>query len=164
MLSNMKKSSLLKLINFWPPYLGSGVKVTKVADDLTSIDVKMKLHFWNQNYVGTHFGGSLYSMTDPFFMFMLIENLGANYIVWDKSASIRFKKPGKGVVRAHFEISIEQINSIRQQAESSPKVEPEFQVLVIDEEDSIVAIVQKQLYVRKKNYISTKQNKTKQKG
>jgi hypothetical protein len=147
----MKKSSLLKLINFWPPYLGAGVRVTNFKDDLTSIEVEMKLHFWNRNYVGTHFGSSLYSMTDPFLMLMLIENLGKDYIVWDKSASIRFKKPGKGIVCAHFEITLEEINSIRIQADQNTKVEPEFNILIKDKSGTIIAEVYKQLYVRKKN-------------
>jgi hypothetical protein len=147
----MKKSSLLKLINFWPPYLGAGVRVTKISEDFTFIDVEMKLHFWNRNYVGTHFGGSLYSMTDPFLMLMLIENLGKDYVVWDKSASIRFKRPGKGIVFAHFELTREEINSIRLQADQNTKVEPEFNILIKDESGTIIAEVYKQLYVRKKN-------------
>jgi hypothetical protein len=90
-------------------------------------------------------------MTDPFFMLMLIENLGKDYVVWDKSASIRFKKPGKGIVRAHFEISEEQIKSIRAQVDKYAKVEPEFNVLIVDESGTVIAEVYKQLYVRKKN-------------
>jgi len=93
----MKRVFLLRLMNLWPPFLGAGVRV---SPDLTSIKVEMRLRFWNQNYVGTHFGGSLFSMTDPFLGLMLFENLGANYVVLDKAASIRFTKPGKGRVRS----------------------------------------------------------------
>jgi len=70
----MKKTALLKIVNLRPPYLGAGVRVTKIAPDIRSIDVEMKLRFWNRNYVGTHFGGSLFSMTDPFLMLILLEN------------------------------------------------------------------------------------------
>src|SRR4051812_22273637 len=101
----MKKSSLLKLMNFWPPFLGAGIHVDFMAPDYHRIDVSMKLRFWNRNYVNTHYGGSLYSMTDPFYMLMLMQILGRDYIIWDKSASIRFKKPGMGKVRAVFELS-----------------------------------------------------------
>jgi acyl-coenzyme A thioesterase PaaI-like protein len=80
--------------------LGAGIRVTRLGPH--AVDVEMKLRRWNRNYVGTHFGGSLYSMTDPFFMLMPIENLGPEYIVWDKAATIRFKKPGRGKVRASF--------------------------------------------------------------
>ena len=147
----INKSLLLKLINFWPPYLGAGVRVKKISADFTSIDVEMKLRFWNQNYVSTHFGGSLYAMTDPFLMLMLIENLGKDYIVWDKAASIRFKKPGRGRVRVHFELTREQIDSIRKQADQSYKVEPVFQVAVIDDSGDVIAEVEKTLYVRRKD-------------
>jgi acyl-coenzyme A thioesterase PaaI-like protein len=90
----MKKRLLLRTINAWPPFLGAGIRVTRLGPH--AVDVEMKLRFWNRNYVGTHFGGSLYAMTDPFFMLMLIENLGPEYIVWDKTATIRFKEAGTG--------------------------------------------------------------------
>lgn len=147
----MKKSKLLKIINFWPPYLGAGVRVRNISSDVRVIDVEMRLRFWNRNYVGTHFGGSLYAMVDPFLMLMLIENLGREFIVWDKAASIRFKKPGKGTVRARFELSEEQIESIRKQANDSPKVEPVFTVNIMDEENETVAEVVKTLHVRRKD-------------
>jgi acyl-coenzyme A thioesterase PaaI-like protein len=147
----MKKTALLKIINLWPPYLGAGVRVTKIAPDIRSIDVEMKLRFWNQNYVGTHFGGSLFSMTDPFLMLILLENLGKDYVVWDKSGSIRFRKPGKGTVRAHFQLSKEEIDSIRSKADTDPKVEPQFTVNILDETGSVVAEVQRVLHVRRKD-------------
>jgi hypothetical protein len=97
-----KKSTLLKWMSYWPPFFGAGIRIREISDDFTYVRVEMKLRFWNRNYVGTHFGGSLYSMVDPFYMLMLIENLGRDYIVWDKSASIRFLKPGRGRVSAEF--------------------------------------------------------------
>ena len=138
------------LVNLWPPFLGAGIRVKRLAPDWKSIDVEMKLRRWNSNYVGTHYGGSLYSMTDPFYMLMLIENLGRDYIVWDKSASIRFRKPGKGKMLASFRLSEEQIESIRQQLQTQEKVEPNFVVQVKDENGEVVAEVQKLLHVRKK--------------
>ena len=110
----------------------------------------MPLRFYNRNYVGTHFGGSLYSMVDPFYMLMLINILGPDYIVWDKAATIRFKKPGKGLMKASFHLSEEQIEEIRKAADTQPKVEPQFQVLVKDAEGNVVAEIDKLLYVRKK--------------
>lgn len=110
----------------------------------------MKLHFWNKNYVGTHFGGSMYSMTDPFFMLMLIQNLGKDYIVWDKGATIHFKKPGTGKITARFELSQDQIESIRQAALRDPKVEPVLNVEIKDESGDVVALVEKVLYVSTK--------------
>lgn len=150
-MKNLKARILLKLIGFWPPYLGTGVRVTGVAQDLRSIDVEMKLRFWNRNYVGTHFGGSLYSMVDPFLMLMLMENLGRSYVVWDKAASIRFKKPGRGRVRAEFRLTEARINEIRLAADQGPKIESEFIIQILDEANEIVAEVSKTLHVRRKD-------------
>lgn len=147
----MKKAFTIKMMNFWPPFLGAGIRLTKVAPDYRLVEVEMKLRPWNSNYVGTHFGGSLYMMTDPFFMFMVIENLGRDYIVWDKAATIRFKRPGKGRVTARFEISAERIQEIREAADRDAKVEPVFHVNVVDEDGAIVAEVEKTVYVRRKD-------------
>jgi hypothetical protein len=138
------------LMNIWPPFLGAGIRVKRLQPDWKEIDVEMKLRRWNSNYVGTHYGGSLYSMTDPFFMLMLIENLGREYIVWDKAASIRFRKPGKGKVSVTFRLSDEQIEEIRQALATQEKVDREFTVEIKDESGVVVAEVQKVLHVRRK--------------
>lgn len=151
----MKKALLFRLLGFWPPYLGAGIKVTRVGQDLRRIDVEMKARPWNRNYVGVHFGGSLYAMTDPFYMLMLLENLGRNYIVWDKAASIRFKKPGKGLMRASFELNEEVIEEIRREADLKEKSEPRFYVKVLDETGEVVAEVEKLLSVRRKDKART---------
>ncbi len=140
---------MLRLINIWPPFLGAGIRV-HWSPDHKSVDVEMKLRFWNRNYVGTHYGGSLYSMTDPFYMLMLMENLGPGYIVWDKSASIRFRKPGKGRVKAEFRLTEEQLADIRTTLTTQEKYEPTFVVQVKDEAGEVVAEVQKMLHVRRK--------------
>lgn len=148
----MKKSHILKFMSLWPPMLGAGIRIKRITSDFMAIDVEMKLRFWNQNYVGTQFGGSLYAMTDPFYMLMLLETLGHDYIVWDKSASIRFKRPGKGRVQAHFRLTREQVEHIRHQADTSDKVEPSFKVEVIDDAGQVIAEVEKVLYVRRKDH------------
>ena len=150
----MKRSSLLKLYNFYPPYLGAGIRIKNISDDLRRVEVELRLHWWNRNYVGTHFGGSIYSMTDPFYMVMLIENLGPEYIVWDKAADIHFKKPGRGCVRAIFTLSQDQIDQIKKQADEQYKVEPQLTVQVFNEQNEIVAEVLKTLYVRRKDHTS----------
>jgi acyl-coenzyme A thioesterase PaaI-like protein len=147
----MKAGTFRKFINLWPPFLGAGIKVRKIAEDYSSADVEMKLHAWNKNYVGTHFGGSIFSMTDPFFALILIKGLGKDYIVWDKASEIKFKKPGKGVISAHFNITAEKIQEIRDLAEKNDKVEPKFVVEVKDQSGDVVAEVTKTLYVRHKN-------------
>jgi len=139
---------MLRAINIWPPLLGAGIRVRWRSN--REVDVEMKLRPWNRNYVGTHYGGSLYSMTDPFYMLMLMENLGRDYIVWDKAASIRFRKPGKGRVKAEFRLSDVQIDEIRDKLTTQEKYEPTFLVQVKDEAGDVVAEVQKVLHVRKK--------------
>ena len=145
------KRHLRLLLNVWPPFLGAGIRIRRLAPDWKEIDVEMKLHWWNRNYVGTHYGGSLYSMTDPFFMVMLIENLGKGYIVWDKSAGIRFRRPGRGTVSANFRLSEEQIVEIRRALNSQEKIERVFTVEVKDESGNVIAEVEKLLHVRKKD-------------
>ena len=144
------KRNIRLWLNLWPPFLGAGIRVTRLDRDWRAIDVELKLHFWNRNYVGTHYGGSLCSMTDPFYMLMLIENLGRDYIVWDKSANIRFRRPGRGRVTAQFRITDEQLAAIRQQLETTEKIEPTFSVEVRDEGGEEIAVVEKVIQVRRK--------------
>ncbi|WP_374001816.1 DUF4442 domain-containing protein [Bdellovibrio bacteriovorus] len=147
----MMRPWVIKFMSFWPPFVGAGVRVKKVAPNFDYIDVEMKLRFWNANYVGTHFGGSLYSMTDPFIMLILIQKLGREYIVWDKAATIRFKKPGKGRIRARFAVTEAELTSIKEQAADDYKVEPVFVVQIFDEQNEVVAEVDKVLYIRRKD-------------
>jgi len=142
--------ALRRWINLWPPFLGMGVRIRRIAPDMKAVDVEVKLRFWNANYVGTHFGGSLFAMTDPFYMLMLMANLGSDYIVWDKAATIRYRKPGKGTVRAEFRLSDSQIDDIREKLKALPKYEPVFSVEVKDEAGVVIAEVEKVLHVRKK--------------
>lgn len=141
---------VLKTIGLYPPYLGAGVRVTRAAPALDELEVEMTLRPWTRNYVGTHFGGSLYSMCDPFYMLMVLERLGPGYIVWDKSASIDFLKPGLGTVRAKFVVTDERLAEIRDEVEREGKSRPRFEVEVKDEEGAVVARIGKVLSVRKK--------------
>jgi len=151
------KRHMRMLLNLWPPFLGAGIRVKRLKSDWTEIDVEMKLRWWNRNYVGTHYGGWLYSMADPFLMLMLIENLGKDYIVWDKSASVRFKKPGRGTVSASFRLLEPQIREIKQALNSpeNEKIERVFTVDVKDESGSVVAQIGKLLHIRRKDQSSS---------
>ena len=140
--------ALRRWVNLWPPFLGAGIRVQRIAPDMKAVDVEMKLRWWNANYVGTHFGGSLFAITDAFYMLMLMANLGRDYIVWDKAASIRYRKPGRGTVRAEFRLTDEQIDDIREKLKTLPKYEPVFRVDVKDETGLVIAEVEKLLYVR----------------
>ena len=143
-------SALRGMLSTFAPYLGAGIKVTKVAEDFSAATVELRQHWYNTNYVGTHFGGSLYSMVDPHYMLLLMRRLGKGYIVWDKSASIDFIRPGKGTVRAHFELTDERVEEIRRMTAEGDKYLPEWDIDILDESGELVARVHKVLYVRKK--------------
>ncbi len=138
------------LINLYPPYLGTGIRVVSISPDYRHIRVQMRYRFYNRNYVGTHFGGSLYAMIDPFYMLMLLQILGKDYLVWDKAAQIEFIKPGRSTVTADFKIDQAIIDTIKSQTQDGQKYLPELTVYILDQEGEVVARGLKTLYVRKK--------------
>jgi acyl-coenzyme A thioesterase PaaI-like protein len=146
----MNARLLRRGMRWWPPFLGAGIRVQSLADDFREAVVELRLGRFNRNYVGTHYGGSLYSMTDPFYMIMLLHNLGSDYLIWDKGGAIEYLTPGRGTVTARFELSEQRIAEIRALAASGDRVLPEFDIDVLDEAGTLVARVRKTLYVRLK--------------
>jgi acyl-coenzyme A thioesterase PaaI-like protein len=139
---------ILRLMRFYPPYLGAGIRVKEVSPDLRTVEVEMDLTPWNRNYVGTHFGGSLYAMCDPFYMFMVIQALGPGFVVWDKAATIDFLRPGRGRVAARFALTDQRLEEIRAEVAAGGKSHPRFEVEVRNEDGEVVARVGKVLSVR----------------
>lgn len=137
-------------LNFYPPYIGAGVRIEHISEDWRELVVSMKLRWYNRNAVGTHFGGSLYSMIDPHIMLLLMRILGKDYLVWDSAAQIKFLRPGRGKVTARIYIDDEQINTIKRETEAGEKYFPEFTVQVVDEDGTLVSESKKILYVKKK--------------
>jgi acyl-coenzyme A thioesterase PaaI-like protein len=137
-------------MRWWPPFLGAGIRVRGLSDDFREAVVELRLGRLNRNYVGTHYGGSLYSMTDPFYMIMLLHNLGPDYLVWDQSGSIEYLAPGRGTVSARFELTEARLAQIRAEAAGGEKVLPEFEIDVVDAAGTVVAKVRKTVYVRLK--------------
>ncbi|KAA3619334.1 MAG: DUF4442 domain-containing protein [Calditrichaeota bacterium] len=146
----MNHNQFKLMLNLYPPYWATGISVRKVSPDFKEIIVQMKLRWYNRNFVRTHFGGSLYAMADPFFMLMLIQILGKEYIVWDKAAHIDFIKPGRGVVTARFVVSESQIDDIISRTADGQKYLPEFTVNIVNDAGEKVAKVIKSLYIRRK--------------
>lgn len=138
------------LLIFYPPYFGAGIKVRYISPDFREVRVSMGLKWYNRNYVRTQFGGSLYSMTDPFYMLMLMENLGRDYIVWDKAAHIEFVSPGKGAVHAEFNIDQALLDDIREHTASGEKYLPKYRATIHDDHGTLVTRVEKTLYIRRK--------------
>lgn len=131
--------------------MGTGIRVTRQDKDLRAVDVEMRLRSWNRNVMGVHFGGSLFAMTDPFYMAMLAPNLGPEYVVWDKAASIRFRKPGVGTVRAEFRLTEDRLEEIRAAVEREGRYDARFVVEVKDAAGAVVAEVERVIYCAKKS-------------
>lgn len=145
-----KKRFKIWLYNFYPPYVGAGIRIKEIAPDFSYFRSEMKLRFYNKNYVGVHFGGSLYSMCDPFFMLILLERLGSDYIVWDKAGNMIFVKPGTGKVVAEFRIPETEIQRIKDEIEVKKKGDYLFTTDVKNEEGEVIAKLEKTVYIRKR--------------
>lgn len=138
------------MANVWPPYLGSGVRVRHIAPDYRSVTVEMSLSWYNRNFVGTQFGGSLYAMADPFHMLMLMHVLGPDYLVWDKTGSIDYLAPGRGRVWARFELTDDDLEQIRRMTEGGDKHLHLFRVHIKDDEGMDIARIEKLVYIRRR--------------
>ncbi|HLF57919.1 MAG TPA: DUF4442 domain-containing protein [Thermoanaerobaculia bacterium] len=138
----------LRWMSLYPPFLGAGIRVRRIAHDPLAFEAELRQHWWNRNAVGTHFGGSLYTMADPFYMLILIDALGREFTVWDKSATIRFRRPGRGTVRARFEIPRERIEEIRREALAAGRSEPVFVARVLDAAGETVTEIEKTISIR----------------
>lgn len=137
--------------NLWPCYRGTGARVAFIASDWSEVRVRLPLSWRTRNYVGTIFGGSLYAGADPIYMLMLIHRLGPEYVVWDKAASIRFRKPGRSPLSATFRIDEAELAEIRHLLRDQPKVDRTYPVEWRDTEGAIHAELQKVLHISLRN-------------
>lgn len=133
--------------NVWPCFRGTGARVTFIASDWSEIRVRLPLSWRTRNYVGTIFGGSLYAAVDPFYMLMLIHRLGPEHVVWDKAASIRFRRPGRSTLSATFRIDEAELAEIRRLLQEQPKVDRTYPVVLVDAEGIVHAEVQKVIHI-----------------
>lgn len=146
----MKAANLRRYMNVWPPFLFSGIRVTRISDDFRHARVELRQRWYNRNYVGTHFGGSLFAMADPFWMIMVMRRMGPGYMVWDQAGEILFTKPGRGTVVAEFELGDTVVDELRAAAEGGDKVLRWFETEIRDASGDVVARYRKQVYVRRK--------------
>lgn len=137
--------------NFFPAYRGTGARVIFIADDYREIKVKIPLSWRTRNYVGTIYGGSMYGGIDPIYMLMLIKNLGHDYIVWDKAATIRFKRPGKETLYADFNLTAEELNEIKENLKTRKSIDRIYNVALKDKNGKIHCIIEKTLYIANKH-------------
>lgn len=137
--------------NAWPCIRGSGVRVEHVADDWSEIRVRLPLSWRTRNYVGTIFGGSMYAAVDPFLMIMLLRRLGPEYVVWDKAASIRFRRPGSSTLRATFRIDDAEVERVRDVVEAAGgRADVTYEVELVDGDGLVHASIEKVLFVATK--------------
>jgi acyl-coenzyme A thioesterase PaaI-like protein len=144
-------AGMRRMLNLWPPFLFSGISVREISKDFRLAKVRLKKRRLTSNYVGTLFGGSLFAMTDPFYMVMILKNLGSGYIVWDKRSEIEYVAPGKSTVFAEFEVKESDLNEIKQEVAVAGKFLKWFEVDIKTSDGTVVAIVKKQIYIRKKS-------------
>ncbi len=135
-------------MNLWPPFVGAGIHVLEIAPDYRRITVRLRLGLLNRNYFGTQYGGSLFSMTDPFYALMLLHNLPRGYRVWDKAAAIRFRTPGRGNVFAQFTLDDAHIAEVLAATANGEKYEPTWPVDIVDAAGAVIATVEKTLHIR----------------
>ena len=136
--------------NLVPAYRGTGARIAYIADDFREVRARLPLSLRTRNIVGTIFGGSLYGSVDPVYMLMLMKLLGRDYIVWDKAATIRFRKPGKSTLYATFRLDDEELNAVRELTAGGDPVDRVYHVDLVDSEGTVHAAVDKTIYVRRK--------------
>ena len=145
------RTRLLRLgFNWFPAYRGTGARITYIAGDLREIRVRLPLSWRTRNYVGTIFGGSMYGAVDPIYMVMLIRNLGPQYVVWDKAASIRFRRPGRTTLHARFTLDDAELDAIRAALREAPAVDRTYTVQLVDADGVVHAVVEKTIHVRRR--------------
>ena len=136
--------------NLFPAYCSTGARITFISHDFREVVVRLPLSWQTRNVVGTIFGGSMYAAVDPVYMLMLIKNLGPDYVVWDKSACINFKKPGRTTLFARFQIDDAEVNAIRRELEHARHVDRVYHGDLVDKAGTVHASVEKVVYVRKR--------------
>jgi acyl-coenzyme A thioesterase PaaI-like protein len=140
-------------LNFFPAYRGTGARITYIADDWREVRIKLPLNWRTRNYVGTIFGGSMYAAIDPIYMVMLIQILGPAYVVWDKGATIQFKRPGRSTLHACFILGAPEIDAIKAEFTARSAIERDYRVNLIDADGVIYATVTQTLHIRCKEAV-----------
>lgn len=145
-----KPEFMRRAMNFYAPLRGAGIHVHRISANFEEVEVHMSLTRRNKNIMGTHFGGSLYAMADPFFMLILMKRLGSHYHVWDQEASIRFVAPGTSLVKGLYQVDDRTLDEIKAKAANGEKVLHTFEADITHADGTVVAHVSKVLYIRLK--------------
>ena len=139
------------MLSYWGPFLGAGIRITHISEDFTQINAELRNRLYNKNLFGVHFGGAIYALVDPFYVLMLVKGLGRDFIVWDKSAEVKFLKPGKGTLRAEFHISTEEMEGIRKTVLNKKRYLFKKNIEVLNDKDEVVASIDKVVSIKLKD-------------
>ncbi|GAB2604005.1 DUF4442 domain-containing protein [Spirosoma areae] len=146
------------LMNWYPMYFGTGGKILFWSGDSREVHLRLRRNAWTYNYVGTIFGGSMFAAADPFYMLMLLRILGNKFVVWDKSATIRFRKPGRQTLYARFDITDEQLDAIRRHVAMSGQMEQTFTLQWVDKDGVVHAEIERLCYIADKQHYEARKN------
>lgn len=149
-------------MNWYPMYFGTGGKILFWAHDHSELHIRLRLNPWTYNYVGTIFGGSLFAASDPFYMLMLLRGLGPDFVVWDKAAAIRFKRPGKQTLYAVFKVSASDREAIREEALAQGETTRDFLIQWVDKSGVVHAEITRHCYIAAKAFYQQKKGETQQ--
>lgn len=138
------------LWNFWPPFFFTGIKIKTLSPDFRYACTRLKFRWWNANYVGTQFGGTIFAMSDAMFVVMLMNILGSDYVIWDKAATIHYLKPGRSDLTAEFAISEDDLSLIRSTVDQAGKCEWVKRVEIKDVSNTLIAEVDRVIHIRKR--------------
>lgn len=150
MAEDLSSKSFRWMFNLFPAYRGTGGRVTYIADDWHEVRIKLPLNWRTRNYVGTIYGGSIYASIDPIYMLMLMKILGPDYIVWDKAAKVRFRKPARETLYAEFLLSDDEIAEIKRLAENERSIDRIYDLELKDKNGVVHAEIEKTLYIARK--------------
>lgn len=157
-----KTSTIYKYgFNWSPMYRRSTAKLIEVSEDLHYVKIRLKLNWKNRNYAGSIFGGSMLSATDPIYMIQLIQILGNEYVVWDKSVEARYKRPAKSTIYGEFIFTEDEVDNLKQNIAKNKEIDIVKTMNLVDEKQNIIATFNKILYVADKSFYKEKQKKRK---
>lgn len=155
-----QKHRLFKLFfNLSPMYRRTTGRVTKVEPDFSSVEIRVPISYKNKNYVGTIFGGSLFAATDPIYMVQLIQILGKDYVVWDKSSMVKFKRPASSDAYAVFAFTDDEINQLKADISEKKEVDLVKPVLLTSKDGKLFCEIEKVIYVADKEYYKEKKRR-----
>lgn len=147
------------LFNISPMYRRTGGRLIEVSDDLKFVKIKLPLTYKTRNYMGTLYGGHMYSCVDGIYMVQLINILSKNYVVWDKSASIRFRRPGNQTLFAEFKITDKLLAEIKNGIREHQEKDFHLSVHLSDKEGNVYAEIEKVIYIANKEHYQSKKRK-----